>query len=86
MMMKCLKYIVAMFKLQGYDALFKYTYLKTRLCGILSTGIKEEQQKVLVVKKLIEQLPRPNQDTMKVLFRHLLRYIRTHFFLSLWSL
>lgn len=26
------------------------------------------------MKKLIQELPRPNQDTMKVLFSHLLRY------------
>lgn len=44
------------------------------MIGILSTEIKEDQQKVLVVKKLVQQLPRPNQDTMKVLFNHLLRY------------
>lgn len=26
------------------------------------------------MKKLIQDLPKPNQDTMKVLFSHLLRY------------
>lgn len=30
------------------------------------------------MKKLIRELPRPNQDTMKVLFSHLLRYTCTH--------
>uniref|UniRef100_A0A8C8FMA5 Rho GTPase-activating protein 15 n=1 Tax=Oncorhynchus tshawytscha TaxID=74940 RepID=A0A8C8FMA5_ONCTS len=32
---------------------------------------KECKQKVQVMKKLVLQLPKPNQDTMRVLFRHL---------------
>ncbi|XP_029942601.1 rho GTPase-activating protein 15-like [Salarias fasciatus] len=37
--------------------------------------IQEPQQKVQAVKKLIEQMPKPNQDTMKVLFSHLHRVL-----------
>lgn len=44
------------------------------MIGMLATEIKDDDQKVLAVKKLVQQLPRPNQDTMKVLFSHLLRY------------
>ncbi|XP_026001731.1 rho GTPase-activating protein 15 [Astatotilapia calliptera] len=33
--------------------------------------IKEPKQKVQAVKKLIQQLPKPNHDTMKLLFSHL---------------
>ncbi|XP_015240207.1 PREDICTED: rho GTPase-activating protein 15 [Cyprinodon variegatus] len=33
--------------------------------------IKESKQKIQAVKKLIHQLPKPNHDTMKVLFSHL---------------
>lgn len=43
--------------------------------AVISTEIKEDKQKVQAVKKLIQQLPVANQDTMKHLFSHLLRYI-----------
>ncbi|XP_029282414.1 rho GTPase-activating protein 15 [Cottoperca gobio] len=33
--------------------------------------IKESKHKVQAVKKLIQELPKPNQDTMKLLFKHL---------------
>lgn len=39
------------------------------------TGIKEGSQKVQAVKKLIQNLPKPNHDTMKLLFSHLHRYV-----------
>ncbi|KAG8516598.1 Rho GTPase-activating protein 12, partial [Galemys pyrenaicus] len=39
-------------------------------------AIKQEpRQRVAAVKDLIKQLPRPNQDTMQILFRHLKRVI-----------
>uniref|UniRef100_A0A3Q3X6P4 Rho GTPase-activating protein 15 n=1 Tax=Mola mola TaxID=94237 RepID=A0A3Q3X6P4_MOLML len=37
--------------------------------------IKDSKHKVQEVKKLIQELPKPNQDTMKVLFSHLLRVL-----------
>ncbi|KAI9534599.1 hypothetical protein NQZ68_012832 [Dissostichus eleginoides] len=37
--------------------------------------IKDSRQKVQAVKKLIQDLPRPNQDTMKLLFSHLHRVL-----------
>ncbi|XP_045911046.1 rho GTPase-activating protein 15 isoform X2 [Micropterus dolomieu] len=37
--------------------------------------MKESKQKVQAVKKLIQELPRPNQDTMKLLFSHLHRVL-----------
>ncbi|KAG5283788.1 hypothetical protein AALO_G00046160 [Alosa alosa] len=36
-----------------------------------SIKIKDSKQKVQVVKKLVHQLPKPNHNTMKLLFRHL---------------
>ncbi|KAM3608351.1 uncharacterized protein V6R79_023612 [Siganus canaliculatus] len=36
---------------------------------------KESKPKVEAVKKLVQELPRPNQDTMKVLFSHLHRVL-----------
>lgn len=39
-------------------------------------AIKQEpRQRVSAVKDLIKQLPKPNQDTMQILFRHLKRVI-----------
>ncbi|KAF3694306.1 Rho GTPase-activating protein 15 ArhGAP15 Rho-type GTPase-activating protein 15 [Channa argus] len=38
--------------------------------------IKESKQKMQAVKKLIQQLPKPNQDTMKLLFSHLHRLLK----------
>ncbi|XP_039695682.1 rho GTPase-activating protein 12 isoform X1 [Pteropus medius] len=39
-------------------------------------AIKQEpRQRVVAVKDLIKQLPKPNQDTMQILFRHLKRVI-----------
>ncbi|XP_035878510.1 rho GTPase-activating protein 12 isoform X5 [Phyllostomus discolor] len=39
-------------------------------------AIKQEpRQRVAAVKELIKQLPKPNQDTMQILFRHLKRVI-----------
>lgn len=35
---------------------------------------QEPRQRVAAVKDLIKQLPKPNQDTMQILFRHLKRY------------
>ncbi|XP_074514134.1 rho GTPase-activating protein 15 isoform X1 [Sebastes fasciatus] len=37
--------------------------------------IKETKHKVQAVKKLVQELPKPNQDTMKVLFSHLHRVL-----------
>ncbi|XP_040914006.1 rho GTPase-activating protein 15 [Toxotes jaculatrix] len=37
--------------------------------------IKESKHKIQTVKKLIQQLPKPNQDTMKLLFSHLHRVL-----------
>ncbi|KAM9346791.1 rho GTPase-activating protein 15 [Symphorus nematophorus] len=37
--------------------------------------LKESKHKVQAVKKLIQELPRPNQDTMKLLFTHLHRVL-----------
>ncbi|XP_054451914.1 rho GTPase-activating protein 15-like [Anoplopoma fimbria] len=37
--------------------------------------IKESKLKVQAVKKLIQELPKPNQDTMKLLFSHLHRVL-----------
>lgn len=37
--------------------------------------IKESRQKIQAVKKLIQQLPKPNQETMKLLFSHLHRVL-----------
>ncbi|XP_022064915.2 rho GTPase-activating protein 15 isoform X2 [Acanthochromis polyacanthus] len=37
--------------------------------------IKESKQKIQAVKKLIQQLPNPNQETMKLLFSHLHRVL-----------
>ncbi|XP_028249112.1 rho GTPase-activating protein 15 [Parambassis ranga] len=37
--------------------------------------IKEPRDKVQAVKKLMQQLPKPNQDTMKLLFSHLQRVL-----------
>ncbi|XP_070832130.1 rho GTPase-activating protein 15 [Chaetodon trifascialis] len=39
------------------------------------TKIKESKDKVHAVKKLIQELPKPNQDTMKLLFSHLQRVL-----------
>ncbi|XP_036401367.1 rho GTPase-activating protein 15 [Megalops cyprinoides] len=36
---------------------------------------KDYKQKVQAVKKLVKQLPKPNHDTMKLLFRHLQRIL-----------
>lgn len=41
------------------------------LLSFVLTEIKEPKQKVEAVKKLIQQLPKPNHDTMKLLFSHL---------------
>ncbi|XP_067458863.1 rho GTPase-activating protein 15 isoform X2 [Thunnus thynnus] len=37
--------------------------------------IKDQKQKIQAVKKLVQQLPKPNQDTMKLLFSHLHRVL-----------
>ncbi|XP_040005189.1 rho GTPase-activating protein 15 [Xiphias gladius] len=37
--------------------------------------IKESKHKIEAVKKLIQELPKPNQDTMKLLFSHLYRLL-----------
>ncbi|KAM6978135.1 rho GTPase-activating protein 15 [Tautogolabrus adspersus] len=37
--------------------------------------IKESKRKVQAVKKLIEEMPKPNKDTMKLLFSHLHRVL-----------
>ncbi|XP_037542177.1 rho GTPase-activating protein 15 [Nematolebias whitei] len=37
--------------------------------------IKESKQKIQALKKLIQQLPKPNHDTMKLLFSHLQRVL-----------
>lgn len=44
---------------------------QVHLC--LCTEMKESKCKLQRMKKLIQELPKPNQDTMKVLFSHLLR-------------
>ncbi|KAK2840499.1 hypothetical protein Q5P01_014239 [Channa striata] len=38
--------------------------------------IKDSKQKTQAVKKLIQQLPKPNQDTIKLLFSHLHRLLK----------
>uniref|UniRef100_A0A3P8PGV7 Rho-GAP domain-containing protein n=1 Tax=Astatotilapia calliptera TaxID=8154 RepID=A0A3P8PGV7_ASTCA len=45
--------------------------VKLMLLSFVLTEIKEPKQKVQAVKKLIQQLPKPNHDTMKLLFSHL---------------
>ncbi|GAA6073775.1 rho GTPase-activating protein 15 isoform X1 [Tachysurus ichikawai] len=35
---------------------------------------KEQKQKVQALKKLVHQLPKPNHNTMKLLFHHLQRF------------
>lgn len=48
-------------------------------CFCLSwSEITETKQKIQTVKKLIQQLPKPNHDTMKLLFSHLHRYTQKH--------
>uniref|UniRef100_A0A665X7V3 Rho GTPase-activating protein 15 n=1 Tax=Echeneis naucrates TaxID=173247 RepID=A0A665X7V3_ECHNA len=37
--------------------------------------VKESKSKIQAVKKLIQELPKPNQDTMKLLFSHLNRVL-----------
>ncbi|MEQ2177170.1 Rho GTPase-activating protein 15 [Goodea atripinnis] len=37
--------------------------------------IKESKQKTQAVKKLIQQMPKPNQETLKLLFSHLQRVL-----------
>ncbi|KAL7866131.1 hypothetical protein SRHO_G00113780 [Serrasalmus rhombeus] len=37
--------------------------------------IKEQKQKIQALKKLVHQLPKPNHNTMKVLFHHLQRVL-----------
>uniref|UniRef100_A0AAR2LFR5 Rho GTPase-activating protein 15 n=1 Tax=Pygocentrus nattereri TaxID=42514 RepID=A0AAR2LFR5_PYGNA len=37
--------------------------------------IKEQKQKIQALKKLVHQLPKPNHNTMKLLFHHLLRVL-----------
>lgn len=44
---------------------------QVHLC--LCTEMKDSKCKLQRMKKLIGELPKPNQDTMKVLFSHLLR-------------
>lgn len=39
---------------------------------------QEPRQRVSAVKDLIRQLPKPNQDTMQILFRHLKRWGSLH--------
>ena len=46
------------------------------------TETKDPRQKVQAVKKLIQQLPQPNLDTMKFLFRHLQKYVHLHLKMS----
>ncbi|TSM60532.1 Rho GTPase-activating protein 15 [Bagarius yarrelli] len=36
---------------------------------------KEHKQKIVALKKLVHQLPKPNQNTMKILFHHLQRVL-----------
>ena len=42
-------------------------------CSLLCAETKDPGQKVQAVKKLIQELPQPNLDTMKLLFAHLQR-------------
>uniref|UniRef100_A0AAZ3QSW4 Rho GTPase-activating protein 15 n=1 Tax=Oncorhynchus tshawytscha TaxID=74940 RepID=A0AAZ3QSW4_ONCTS len=42
-----------------------------KLRFLVDQETKAGKQKVQVIKKLVLQLPKPNQDTMRVLFRHL---------------
>ncbi|XP_063743954.1 rho GTPase-activating protein 15 isoform X3 [Eleginops maclovinus] len=46
-----------------------------KLRFVVDQEIKEPGQKVQAVKKLIQDLPKPNQDTMKLLFTHLHRVL-----------
>ena len=39
------------------------------------TEMFDYKQRVQTIKDLVRQLPRPNQDTMQVLFKHLRKYV-----------
>nr|XP_046259613.1 rho GTPase-activating protein 15 [Scatophagus argus] len=54
------------------EPLFPFSFFQPFVEAI---KIKESKQKVQAVKKLVQELPKPNQDTMKQLFSHLLRVL-----------
>ncbi|XP_068029189.1 rho GTPase-activating protein 12 isoform X6 [Anomalospiza imberbis] len=53
------------------EPLFTYNHFNDFVNAIK----QEPRQRVAAVKDLIKQLPKPNQDTMQVLFRHLKRVV-----------
>ncbi|KAM6134923.1 rho GTPase-activating protein 12 isoform 4-T4 [Pterocles gutturalis] len=53
------------------EPLFTYNHFNDFVNAIK----QEPKQRVHAVKELIKQLPKPNQDTMQVLFRHLKRVV-----------
>ncbi|XP_028605694.2 rho GTPase-activating protein 12 [Podarcis muralis] len=53
------------------EPLFTYTHFNDFVNAIK----QEPRQRVHAVKELIKQLPKPNQDTMQVLFKHLKRIV-----------
>uniref|UniRef100_A0A8D0GMU3 Rho GTPase-activating protein 12 n=1 Tax=Sphenodon punctatus TaxID=8508 RepID=A0A8D0GMU3_SPHPU len=53
------------------EPLFTYNHFNDFVNAIK----QEPRQRVHAVKELIKQLPKPNQDTMQVLFRHLKRIV-----------
>lgn len=58
-------------KVKNVSTSIRNLKVKLMLLSFVLTEIKEPKQKVQAVKKLIQQLPKPNHDTMKLLFSHL---------------
>ncbi|KAM9343057.1 rho GTPase-activating protein 15 isoform 2-T2 [Pholidichthys leucotaenia] len=54
------------------EPLFPFKFFQS---FVEAVKIKESRSKVQTVKKLIQQLPKPNHDTMKLLFSHLHRVL-----------
>lgn len=54
------------------EPLFPFSFFQP---FVEAVKIKETKLKVQAVRKLIQELPRPNQDTMKLLFSHLHRVL-----------
>ncbi|KAJ8351580.1 hypothetical protein SKAU_G00230560 [Synaphobranchus kaupii] len=50
------------------EPLFPYRFFEPFVEAIKT---KDQKQRVQAMKKLVQQLPKPNHDTMKLLFRHL---------------
>ncbi|XP_007520134.1 rho GTPase-activating protein 12-like [Erinaceus europaeus] len=56
-------------------ALFTFSYFKDFVNSVKQEPRQQLRQRVIAVKDLIKQLPKPNQDTMQILFRQLKRVI-----------